>query len=134
MLWIRGIFWLSAIYDVLIGLAFLVLGDSLFERFQVTPPNHPGYYEFPALLLMIFGVLFARIALDPIANRPLMLFGMALKASYAGLVLYHHFTDGIPGFWIPFALADLGFLVLFLAAYLRTGVIIGKQYETGPWD
>ena len=59
MIWIRGVFGLAAAYDILIGLAFLVLGNSLFERFEVTPPNHPGYYEFPAALLVIFGVLFA---------------------------------------------------------------------------
>ncbi len=134
MIWIRGTFWLSALYDVLIGLAFIVLGDSLFERFEVTPPNHPGYYEFPALLLLIFGVLFARIAMDPLGNRSLMLYGVALKASYCGVILYHHVTDGVPGLWIPFAYIDLGFLVLFLAAYVASGTMGREKHGEGAWS
>ena len=86
MIWIRGVFWLSAIYDLAIGAAFLVMGASLFEKFDVVPPNHPGYFQFPALILLIFAAIFARIAINPIRNRSLILYGVALKASYSGLV------------------------------------------------
>lgn len=136
MMWIRGAFWLSAIYDVVIGLVFLVLGDSLFDRFEVPPPSHPGYYEFPALMLIIFGVLFAQIAINPAKHRGLIIYGMGLKASCSGLILYHHFVDGVSGFWISFAFADVGFLVLFSAAFVAIGKRRTRRTEThgaGAW-
>ena len=33
-----------------LGLAFLASPAAIFEVFGVTPPNHPGYVQFPALL------------------------------------------------------------------------------------
>lgn len=133
MIWIRGLFWLAAAYGIAIGLGFLVLGDSVFERFAVEPPNHPGYYEFPALLLIVFGVMFARIALDPIAHRSWIWFGVALKGSYAGVVLTHQFTDGVPSMWLPFAFADLGFLVLFVVAWVTIGGLLPENHGEGTW-
>ncbi len=65
MMWVRGAFWLSAIYYVVIGLAFLVLGVS--------------------------------------------------------------------GFWIPFAFADVGFLVLFSAAFVAIGKRPAETHGAGAW-
>ena len=36
---------------------------------EVTPPNHWAYVQFPAALLVIFGLMFVAIAQDPVANR-----------------------------------------------------------------
>src|SRR6266566_6199096 len=69
--WRKGLFYISALYDGLLGLAFLCCWSRLFDYFHVTPPNHPGYVQFPALLLIIFGLLFLKIARDPEANRDL---------------------------------------------------------------
>lgn len=133
MMWIRGAYWLGAAYNVVIGLAVIVLGNSLFERFEVPPPNHPGYYEYPAIMLLIFGVLFAQIACDPVRNRWMMIYGIALKAASSGLILYHYFVDGVPGFLIPFAFADVGFLVLFCSAYVAVGHRSSETHGAGAW-
>ena len=49
--WIPPLFWLAALYDGLLGLAFLAAPGRLFDLCQVTPPNHLGYVQFPAALL-----------------------------------------------------------------------------------
>ena len=113
---IKGLFYLSAVYDGLLGLLFLFFWRQLFERFQVTPPNHAGYVQFPALLLMIFGAMFLQIALDPVRNRSLIAYGIALKIAYTGIVFWYEMTTGIPTMWIWCAWADLVFLVLFVLA------------------
>jgi hypothetical protein len=117
MLWIRILLVVCGIYDALFGLFVVAAPGALFHLFGVTPPNHYGYVQFPALLLIIFGVMFLRTAADPVARREIIAYGMALKASYSGLVFWYQFHGGVPQLWIPWAWADLAFLVLFFAAW-----------------
>jgi hypothetical protein len=118
--WIKVLFLVAGIYDGLLGAAFLFFGMAIFHRTGVTPPNHIGYIQFPALLLITFGIMFLRIAQDPLKNRELMWYGVALKASYTGVAFWHHLQGGIPMLWIPWAWIDLLFLILFLIAWKRT--------------
>ncbi len=118
--WIKPLFVVAGLYDGILGLAFLFFAMPLFDWFGVTRPNHVGYVQFPALLLMIFGAMFFRIAANPVKNRDLILYGVALKVSYSGLVFWHELTAGIPSMWLPWAWLDLGFLVLFLLAWRQT--------------
>ena len=116
--WRRWLLYVAAIYDGLFGLIFFFCWPQLYAHFQITPPNHDGYVRFPALLLIIFGVMFLQIARDPDRNRNLIPYGIALKVAYAGLVFWYQLaTPGIPAMWIPWAWCDLGFLVLFILAF-----------------
>ncbi len=117
---LKVFFVIAAIYDAVLGLAFLFFAGGIFEYFAVTPPNHPAYVEFPALLLLIFSWLFLRIAQNPFKERSLIPFGIALKASYCGVAFYHNLLSGIPKMWLPWAWADLVFLLLFVAAWKFT--------------
>ena len=114
--WIRSLFVVSALYDGVLGLLFLFAWRSVFRDMEVTPPNHPGYVQFPALLLIIFGLLFLQIARDPIANRNLIVYGIGLKLAYSGVVFWHELTSGIPNMWVWFAWIDLWFLALYVIA------------------
>jgi len=114
--WRKTLFYIAALYDGVLGLAFVFLWRWLFDFFDVTPVNHGGYVQFPGLLLIIFGFIFLRIARDPDANRDLIAYGIGLKVSYSGLVFWYQTTTGVPAMWIPFAWLDLLFLVLFVVA------------------
>ena len=116
-IWIRTLFYVGFIYDAGLGLAFLLLQDRIFAWFEVPPPNHPGYIQFPAALLITFGLLYLAVARNPVANRNLIPYGMLLKVSYCAVVFGHWFAHGIPGMWKPWAVLDLVFLVLFWLAY-----------------
>ena len=102
---VRGLFLVAAIYDGVLGLIFLFQPGLAFELFEVVPPNHFGYVQFSAILLIIFAAMFLRVAREPMANRFLMLYGVALKAGYSGLVFYYLFTTGVPEMWVPWAWA-----------------------------
>jgi hypothetical protein len=119
--WISWLFVLSAIYDGILGLLFLAAPGLAFERFGVTPPNHFGYVQFPAALLLVFAWMFAAVAMAPERNRNLIPYGMGLKAAYCLVVFYYWLTIQIPPMWKPFAIADLGFLALFFLAYVQLG-------------
>jgi hypothetical protein len=115
--WIKPLFVIAAIYDAVLGLAFLFFAAPIFSLYGVEPPNHPAYVQFPALLLLIFAAIFIRIAKDPKGQRTLIPYGMALKASYSGLTFWHELTGGVPSMWVPWAWADLGFLLAFIIAW-----------------
>ncbi len=115
------LFYLAALYDGVLGAAFLIAAPALFEWVGVTPPNHFGYIHFPAALLIVFALLFLAIARRPEVNRHLIPYGILLKISYCAVVFYHWFTAGIPFIWKPFAIVDVAFLVLFIWAYAVLG-------------
>jgi predicted membrane channel-forming protein YqfA (hemolysin III family) len=114
---IRLLFNIAALYDGILGLAFLFAGAQLFTHFQVTPPNHFGYIHFPAMLLIVFGLMFFAVARKPTENRNLIPYGILLKISYCATVFYHWFSTDIPNIWKPFAILDFAFIALFIWAY-----------------
>ena len=117
---LTALYVVAAIYDGLLGAAFLFASGCVFERFGVTPPNHPGYVHFPAALLLIFAAMFVAIAVDPVKNRNLIPYGILLKVSYCGVVMYHWFTAGVPAMWKPFCIADFVFIAFFVWAWVVT--------------
>jgi hypothetical protein len=115
------LFYVSALYDGVLGLGFLFAAPELFVRLGIPPLEHYGYIHFGAALLVVFALMFLAIARAPIANRNLIPFGMLLKVSYCSVVFYHWSTGGITDIWKPFAFADLAFLALFVWAYSELG-------------
>jgi hypothetical protein len=122
----RILFGLAAFYDAVLGIAFLVGPWTVYHQLEVTPPNHWGYVQFPAALLLIFAVMFVAIARDPVGNRGLILYGIGLKVAYCAVAFGYWFGSGIPGMWKPFAIADLVMLILFVWAYAALGTS-GRQ-------
>jgi hypothetical protein len=116
---ISVLFAVGALYDGVLGLIALFAGGQLFRWFGVTPPNHPGYVQFPGALLIVFALMFVAVARNPVKNRDLIPYGMLLKVSYCGVICFHWFTAGIPDMWKPFAIMDAAFLALFVWAYAR---------------
>jgi len=123
---VKFLFIIAAIYDGVLGFLFLFWPGLAFQIFEVAPPNHMAYVQFPAILLMIFAAMFYRVARDPISNRFIMLYGVALKTGYSGIVFYYMATSGVPAMWVPWAWVDLVFLVLFLVSWNFTGRLASK--------
>lgn len=118
---IKPFYIISGLYDGVLGLAFLLAPASIYAMYAVDPPNHMAYVQFPALLLILFGIMFFRIAMDPVKNRDLILYGCGLKVSYCSMVFYYMLTTGVPAMWVPWAYADLVFLVLFVVTWRSLG-------------
>lgn len=118
---ISGIFYVGAVYDGVLGLAFLCFPLRLLDAVGVPPPNHPGYIQFPAALLVVFALMFLSIASDPAGKRSLIPYGVLLKVSYCGIVFWYWVAGSVSFVWKPFAVADLIFLFLFLWAYFAAG-------------
>ena len=117
---ITALFTVAALYEGLLGASFLFGSGALFKWYGVTPPNHAGYVQFPAALLIVFSLMFMAVARNPYGNRNLIPYGILLKASYCGVIAYHWLTNGIPLMWKPFFILDLAFLITFTWAWTAT--------------
>lgn len=124
---IRFIFYFAAVYEGTLGLLFTFAAPAVFEIAKVTPPNHWGYVHFAASMLAIFALLFLQIAKNPIQHRSLILYGILLKASYIGVVLWHELHGGVPAVWKSFAAFDTVFLVLFIWSLWQTGKLVKSK-------
>ncbi|MCC7474075.1 MAG: hypothetical protein IT425_01660 [Pirellulales bacterium] len=119
--WVSPLFVVAAIYDGVLGVLFLAAAPWLFAQLNVPPPNHMAYVQFPAALLIIFAILFTRIALDPVGNRGQIIYGILLKTAYCGLAFYYWAATDIPWIWKPFAMIDLAMGMLFVVACYAIG-------------
>jgi len=114
---VHWLFLVAGFYDFVVGVAFLFFGPKLFELTKTTPPNHWGYVQFASLMLIIFGLMFFAVAHAPIRNHNLILYGMLLKLSFVGVVVYYWATTDCPRMFKPFAVIDAVMFVLFAIAY-----------------
>ncbi len=110
-------FGLAGLYDGLLGVIFLLFPATVFARFHVTPPNHYGYVQFSAAVLIVFALMFFAVMGAPVRNRNLIPYGILLKVSYCGVVFVYWFTQGLPSLWKPFAVLDAVWAVFFLWAW-----------------
>jgi len=115
--WISPLFVFASLYDGVLGILFLAVPAWVFATLNVAPPNHVAYVQFPAALLIIFAIIFMRIAINPVAHRGQIIYGILLKTAYCGLAFYYWATIGIPWIWKPFAITDLVMGVLFVIAH-----------------
>jgi hypothetical protein len=116
---IKALFAVGGIYDGVLGVAFLVAPAALFGWSGVTPPNHFGYVQFPAAILVIFALMFFAVAADPARNRNLIPYGILFKVAYSGVVFAYWLGPDLPALWKPFAVCDAIFALLFLRAWVR---------------
>lgn len=113
---IKSLFIISALYDFILGVIFLLGFRQIYHCFNIVLPNHDGYVQFGAALVAIFGVGFWFVAQDPQRNRDIVKMGILLKVSYSGVVFYHAALGNLPGMWLPFAWLDIIFLIFFVIA------------------
>ena len=114
--WIRPLFVVAGISDLVLGIPYLFLYRTVFGWFNVLLPNHPGYVQLNALFVTIFGIGFLLVAQDPSRNRDIIRLGVLLKLAYSGIVLIYAAMGNMPAMWIPWAICDLVFVVLFFMA------------------
>lgn len=123
---VRILFSLAAVYDGALGIGFLLFQEDIFRVFGVAPPNHMGYVQFPAAVILVFALMFIAVARSPHANRNLIPYSILFKLAYSGVVFWHWAFGTVPSLWKPFAVADLLFAVLFAWAYTA----LGKERES----
>jgi CHASE2 domain-containing sensor protein len=113
---IKALFLIAAIYDLALGFVFGLFYRPIYQSFAVELPNHAGYVQLSAAFIFVFGIAFVWIWRDPIKNLPLISLGILMKLAFCVVSFGHLLVNWLPVFYIPFAILDLVFLILFWMA------------------
>ena len=118
---ISALFYVSAVYYGVLGLAFLLAPNYVFDYFRVPPPNHFAYVQFPAMLLLIFALMFSMVGKQPERHIDLILYGILLKLSYCSITAFYWVQGSLPEMWQPFTICDaiMGFLYIWAFVHCR---------------
>jgi hypothetical protein len=118
----RWWFLAAALYDMVLGVAFMVAGDAILTAIGMTPPPHVAYYQLAAVFVFVQGFSYLLVWRNPANGRGLVWVGVAYKAAYTALAVWYIALGMLPSaFFVPWAAADFLFMLGFLW-FLR-----------GPW-
>ena len=123
----RWFFLVAAVYDIALGLAFMVAGETILDGIGMELPPHIAYIQLAAVFVTVQGLSYLLPWRDPWANEGVVWVGVAYKASYAALAAWYLVIGTLPSmFFIPWAALDIGFMIGFLlflreAARRRSG-------------
>jgi len=108
-------FRLIGVYDILLGLSFILFYKSIYATLEIELPNHPGYIFVPALFIVCGGVGELLIANNPLRNVDLVVVRLLMKLSFLATVLYCYFTLGIPTIFLVISIFSIIGIVKNLA-------------------
>ena len=111
----RIFFLVAALYDMILGVAFVVFGEQILGAIDMELPPHIAYIQLAAVFIFVQGFSYLLPFLDPLGNLGIVRVGVVYKVAYAGLALWYLAIGALPSvFFIPWAIIDLGFLVGFV--------------------
>ena len=114
--WYRTLFWIAAVYDLTLGIAFLFFYRPIFRMLdrESAIPEHTSFLSLIAAFLFVIGVAYVYIAVgDFVRNRDLITVGALYKLAYFSVTLWYLIGGVYPHivFFVVFGLADLAFLI-----------------------
>jgi hypothetical protein len=119
-------FWISGIYDMVLGLGFFLFYKTIFSTFDIVLPESIAYIHLSAAFVFVQGIMYYLVSGNLQRNIDMVKAGVAYKIAYVGLCFYYWNIDALPhpmfGF---FGICDVGFLALFL--------LFLKDYESLPF-
>ena len=115
----RALFTVAAIFNAVVGLAMLLAYD-LMVPWLGFPPRPTVWIHIIALIVLVFGYAYWRIARDPSRFREYVVLGIAGKLAFV-VAIYSHFLAGdATAALATLVTADLIFAGLFAAYLART--------------
>lgn len=117
----KWVFLISGIYGLLVSLPQYFLEKQ--NGIDYPPPiNHPEYFYGFIGVVVAWQVLFLVLAKDPVRYRPMMIPAMLEKFSFIIAVTILFFQQRVSAMVFGFGVLDLIIGVVFVIAYLKTGV------------
>jgi hypothetical protein len=115
----RALFGVAAIFNAVVGVAMLLAYDALAPWLGL-PPQPTVWVHLVALVVLVFGYAYWRVAMDPRRFREYILLGIVGKLAFVA-VIYGHFLAGDATTTLAaLVTADLVFAALFGAHLKRT--------------
>ena len=114
---IRTIYLVGGLYDMIVGLIFGLFFKAIYNSFGVEHPNHDGYIQIAAMYIFVFGVGYYLVYKNPLEGLGLVIIGILMKLGFVTVVFGHYIFGSIPQMYVPFALLDVIFAVIFIMTY-----------------
>ena len=113
----RLLFTVAAIFNAVVGLAMLVAYDLLVPWLGL-PPRPTVWIHIIALIVLVFGYAYWRIATDPLRFREYIVLGIVGKLAFVAAIYGHFLAGDATVALVVLVTADLIFAGLF-GAYLK---------------
>lgn len=111
----RWFFLVAAVYDIALGLAFMVAGETILKAIGMELPPYVAYIQLAALFVLVQGLSYLLPWRDAWTNEGVVWVGVAYKGSYAALAAWYLVMGLLPSvFFIPWAIIDVAFMIGFL--------------------
>jgi uncharacterized membrane protein HdeD (DUF308 family) len=122
----RGLFIISGIYDLLLGITFMFFAERAFAALGISDklPAIRGYLTLLGAFVLVIGIAYVLIARGDLRrNADLILVGTLYKLAYAGTAIYYWTQGSLPhvAFGALFGIADAVFFVLMAECYWSLG-------------
>jgi hypothetical protein len=119
----RGLFYLAALYDVVLGITFTFFPARAFAMLGISDklPAFGGYLTLLGVFVLVIGIAYFLIARGDLRrNADLILVGTLYKLAYASTAFYYWSEGSLPhvAFAALFGLADMVFFILMAECYL----------------
>ncbi len=112
--WYRSLFWIAAVYDIVLGITFLFFYRPVFRWLDAEDalPEHTSYISMIAAFLFVIGVAYVLIAVGDLErNKDLISIGILYKVAYFAVTLWYLIDGFYPhiAFFVVFGVADACF-------------------------
>jgi hypothetical protein len=121
----RLLFTVAAIFNAVVGVAMLLAYDLLLPWLGF-PPQPTVWIHIIALIVLVFGYAYWRIANDPVRFRDYVVLGITGKLAFVVATYGHFLAGGATAALAALVTADLIFAGLF-AAYLARSPADGRR-------
>jgi hypothetical protein len=115
----RTLFGVAAIFNVVVGVAMLLAYDALAPWLGL-PLQPTVWVHLVALIVLVFGYAYWRVARDPRRFREYIVLGMVAKLCFVTVIYGHFLAGGATATLALLVTADLVFAGLFGAHLIQT--------------
>ncbi len=121
----KVVFWTAGAVGIVLLAPLFFIFDQV-GRQNPPPITHPQFYYGFAGLGLVWQIAFFLIATDPRRFRPMMLPAILEKLSYVAALLLLYLEERITPVEAATGVPDALLLVLFIAAYQKTGRALSR--------
>ena len=115
----RALFGVAAIFNAVVGVAMLLTYGALAPWLGL-PPQPTVWVHLVALIVLVFGYAYWRVAQDPRRFRDYIVLGMVAKLCFVAVIYGHFLAGGATAMLAALVTADLVFAGFFAAHLKRT--------------
>lgn len=111
----RGLFLVAALYDLVLGAAFLLLYPPIYGILGIPLPTEPAYLQASAAFVLVQGIMYLLVYRNMMRNVDLVLVGAIYKGAYALVAFYNGAMGTLPHpIFLVFGALDVVFLIFFV--------------------